>query len=120
MRPSPVFVVRYAGFIFWEVLSGTVEVAMDAFTPGQGATPMIVEYPLRCNTDAEVAIMASSITITPGTITLGIAPALDHTPATLFVHSMYSSNREELIESLHTMESKLLRASRGSAAKDAS
>jgi multicomponent Na+:H+ antiporter subunit E len=120
MSPSPLSMLRYSGFIFWEVLSGTVQVAMDAFTPGQGATPMIVEYPLRCDTDAEIAIMASSITITPGTITLGIAPALEHAPATLFVHSMYSSSREELLEELHTMESKLLRATRGSAAEDAS
>lgn len=120
MRPSPVSIVRYAGFIFWEVLSGTLDVAMDAFTPGRGATPMIVEYPLRCDTDAEIAVMASSITITPGTITLGIAPALENAPATLFVQSMYSGSREELVDDLHTMESKLLRASRGSAAKDAS
>ncbi len=113
MRLHPLLGIRYAGFIAWEVVTGTVTVAMDAFTPGKRATPMIVEYPLRGDTDVEIAIMASSITITPGTITIGIAPALEHAPASLFVHSMYSANREELLGDLHTMESKLLSATRG-------
>ncbi len=113
MRLHPLSTIRYAGFIAWEVVTGTATVAIDAFTPGKKATPMIVEYPLRCSTDAEITIMASSITITPGTITVGIAPALDHAPASLFVHSMYSGSREELLAELHVMESKLLRATRG-------
>ncbi|MGB3259048.1 MAG: Na+/H+ antiporter subunit E [Ornithinimicrobium sp.] len=113
MRVHPLSSLRYAGFIAWEVVTGTVTVALDAFTPGKNATPMIVEYPLRCDTDSEITIMASSITITPGTITIGIAPALNHAPASLFVHSMYSSSRAELLDELHVMESKLLRATRG-------
>lgn len=117
MRLHPLSSIRYAGFIAWEVVTGTVTVAIDAFTPGKNATPMIVEYPLRCDTDAEITIMASSITITPGTITLGIAPALDHAPASLFVHSMYSGSRDELLDELHVMESRLLMATRGGSAE---
>lgn len=113
MRLHPLLSVRYAGFIAWEVVTGTVMVGLDAFTPGKNATPMIVEYPLRCDTDVEITIMASSITITPGTITIGIAPALAHAPASLFVHSMYSGSRDELLSDLHEMESKLLAATRG-------
>lgn len=112
MRLNPLPSIGYAGFIAWEVIAGTVTVAVDVLTPGKGATPMIVEFPLRCQSDAEITIMASSITITPGTITLGIAPAMAHAPASLFVHSMYSSSRQELLDDLTTMESKLLRASR--------
>ncbi|CAN5448403.1 hypothetical protein BH23ACT6_BH23ACT6_03740 [soil metagenome] len=113
MKFHPLSGIRYAGFIAWEVVAGTVTVGLDAFTPGKNATPMIVEYPLRCATDVEITFMASSITITPGTITIGVAPALEHAPATLFVHSMYSSSREELLDELHVMESKLLMATRG-------
>lgn len=120
MRLHPLLAVRYAGFIAWEVVAGTVTVGLDAFTPGKNATPMIVEYPLRCDTDVEITIMASSITITPGTITIGIAPALAHAPASLFVHSMYSGSRDELLTELHEMESKLLAATRGNTAGNAS
>lgn len=119
MRLHPLSTLLYAGFIAREVLAGTVTVAVDAFTPGKGATPMIVEFPLRCDTDVEITIMASSITITPGTITIGIAPALAHAPASLFVHSMYSSNRQELLDELADMEARLLKATRGGASTSA-
>ncbi|MGI8946493.1 MAG: Na+/H+ antiporter subunit E [Ornithinimicrobium sp.] len=109
----PLNAVRYFGFITWEVLSGAVTVAVDAFTPGKGATPMIVELPLRCTTDFEVTTMASSITITPGTITVGITPATGPAPATLFVHSMYVAEREDVLEGLHDMERRLLLMTRG-------
>lgn len=118
MRLNPLPSIGYAGFIAWEVVVGTITVAVDAFTPGKNATPMIVEFPLRCETDAEITIMASSITITPGTITIGIAPAMAHAPASLFVHSMYSTNRQELLDELNEMESRLLRATRSGALPD--
>ena len=35
--------------------------------------PAIVEFPLRCRSDLEISVLASSITITPGTMVLGIA-----------------------------------------------
>ncbi|MGB3829664.1 MAG: Na+/H+ antiporter subunit E [Ornithinimicrobium sp.] len=120
MSLHPISTIRYAGFIAWEVVTGTATVALDAFTPGKNATPMIVEFPLRCDTDVEIAVMASSITITPGTITIGIAPALDHAPASLFVHSMYSGSRAELLDELRVMESKLLSATRGARAERSS
>lgn len=105
--------LRYAGFITWEVLAGAVTVAIDAFTPGRGTTPMIVELPLRCATDFEITTMASSITITPGTITVGITPATGPAPASLFVHSMYTEEREQVLAGLHDMERRLLLMTRG-------
>lgn len=105
--------LKYAGFITWEVLAGGVTVAVDAFTPGKNVTPMIVELPLRCATDFEVTTMASSITITPGTITVGITPATGPAPATLFVHSMYTAEREKVLEGLYDMERRLLLMTRG-------
>ena len=58
--------------------------------------------------------MASSITITPGTLTVGIAPAGEHTPPTLYVHSMYTPDRAATIAGLRDMEQRLLRMTRGS------
>lgn len=109
----PVHTLSYAGYLTWEVVVGALVVARDAFTPGRGTTPMIVELPLACDTDLEITLMASSITITPGTLTLGIAPAGDDQPATLYVHSMYTAERADTIASLRDMERRLLRVTRG-------
>jgi multicomponent Na+:H+ antiporter subunit E len=110
----PVHGLSYFVFITREIVSGALTLAVDAFTPGSKVTPMIVEYPLECSTDSEITLMASSITITPGTLTVGIAPAGEHTPPTLYVHSMYTADRADTIAGLRDMEQRLLRMTRGS------
>lgn len=110
---SPVHALSYTGYIVAEVISGAVTVARDVLTPGLDVSPAIVELPLHCETDLEVALMASSITITPGTVTLGISPAVDDRPPTLFVHALYGHDAAELVEGLRDMEHRLLRMTRG-------
>jgi multicomponent Na+:H+ antiporter subunit E len=109
----PLFAIRYAGFITRELVVGTVRVAVDAFTPGTDSTPAIVEFPLRCRTDLEVTLMTSSITITPGTLVIGIAAGQEGTPATIFVHHMFSGGREDTVGGLKDMEDRLLLMTRG-------
>lgn len=109
----PWHILRYAVWLFTEILSGTTDVARDTLTPGRSSRPQILEFPLRCETDVEITVMASSITITPGTLTLGIAPAGSDRPATLFVHALYA---DDLAAELREMETRLLRATRGKGA----
>ncbi len=110
----PLHTLSYVGFITREIVAGALTLAADALTPGSRVTPMIVEYPLECSTDSEITLMASSITITPGTLTVGIAPATEHGPPTLYVHSMYTPDRAATMAGLRDMEQRLLRATRGS------
>lgn len=110
----PVHALSYFVFITREIVSGALVLAADVLTPGSKVTPMIVEYPLECSTDSEITLMASSITITPGTLTVGIAPAGEHTPPTLYVHSMYAPDRAATMAGLRDMEQRLLRMTRGS------
>lgn len=109
----PWFGLRYAGYLTYEVVTATLRVARDVMTPGLSVDPAIVEYPLQCETDLEITVMASSITITPGTLTVGIAPAGPRSPATLYVHGMYAPDRDTLLAELREMEDKLLLATRG-------
>ncbi|NLI18145.1 MAG: Na+/H+ antiporter subunit E [Actinomycetales bacterium] len=108
----PWYAVRYVAFITRELWVGAFRVAVEAFTPGI-ATPAIVEYPLRCRTDLEVTFMTSSITITPGTLVLGIAAGTDDVPPTIFVHSMFGKGRAEVVAGLRDMEDRLLLMTRG-------
>lgn len=109
----PWHAVRYVGFIAVELVKGASAIAVDVLTPGEGTSPAIVELPLRCESDLEITVMASSITITPGTLVLGTAAARGDRPATLLVHAMYARSREEVVADLRDMESRLLRATRG-------
>lgn len=107
------YLLSYLLFIGREVLKGSWLIVKDALTPGHDATPAIVELPLHCRSDLEVTAMASSITITPGTLVVGTAAAADDdgTP-TLFVHSLYGRGPAEILEGLRDMESRLLKVTR--------
>jgi multicomponent Na+:H+ antiporter subunit E len=105
--------VAYVVWLTWQVISLSVRLGRDVFTPGLDITPRIVRLPLRCTTDLEVTLLASSITITPGTLVLGIAPAADGAPRALFVQALYGADGDEVMAGLTDMESRLLRMTRG-------
>lgn len=110
----PWHALRYAVFIGGEVLAGSARVVRAAWGPDT-IRPAVIEYPLRCHTDIEVTTMASSITITPGTLVVGIAHATAEAPVTLFVHSMFDPDRGSVVAGLRDMEDRLLRMTRGRA-----
>ncbi|MBM6547227.1 Na+/H+ antiporter subunit E [Janibacter sp. YIM B02568] len=105
--------LSYLAFIAVELHRGAFQLAVDIATPGSSRAPALVELPLRCRTDLEISALASSITITPGTLVVGTAAARGDTPPTLFVHCLYGRDIDEVVEGLRDMESRLLRATRG-------
>lgn len=107
------YTLRYAVYLVTEILTSSLRVAGSVLTPRVRWTPAIIELPLRCRTDLEITTMASSITLTPGTLTLGIAPAGPDHPPTLFVHALYGADLAAVHESLEDMERRLLLATRG-------
>lgn len=107
------YALRYVTYILIEVVRGSLRVAGAAIGARPASTPAIVELPLRCRSDLEVTLMASSITITPGTLVLGTAAATATEPPTLFVHSLFGRDRQEILAGLIDMEDRLLQVTRG-------
>ncbi|MDN6530432.1 MAG: Na+/H+ antiporter subunit E, partial [Brevibacterium sp.] len=91
--------VSYVCFIEWAIIVGSLTVASRLFRAHrQYANPMIVEVPLRCVTDLEVTLFASSITITPGTLVAAIASGPSSQPPVLFVHALFEDSEESALE----------------------
>ncbi len=110
------YAVSYALYVIREVVKGSWQVARAALRPGPLlSTPAIIELPLGCRTDLEVTALASSITITPGTLVVGTAAAAGERPATLFVHALFADGRADVVAGLRDMEARLLRVTRGGA-----
>lgn len=107
--------IVYLAWLGKEIISGTLDVVFNLFKTGDYGKPMIVEVPMRCVTDVEITLFASSITITPGTLVVATGPGTATAPPTLFVHSMFGESEEEVLEGLFDMESRLLRTLRGRA-----
>lgn len=105
--------LAYLAWMTWQVVSLSVHLGRDVLTPGLDITPRIVRHPVGGATDLEVTLFASSITITPGTLVLGIAPPVGDAPRTLYVHAMYGADEVEVLRGLADMERRLLRMTRG-------
>lgn len=105
--------LSYVLWILVEIVKGSLQLAKGVYSPATRSSPAIVEYPLRATTDVEIIAMASSITITPGTLVVGIAPGTLEERSSLFVHVLFARSREQVMADLREMEDRLLRATRG-------
>lgn len=79
-----------------ELLIANLRLAWEVITPGLNLKPAIIAYPLDAETDAEITLLASLITLTPGTLSMEVSP--DRT--TLFIHALYCDDEEALVKSI--------------------
>lgn len=107
------YTIVYILWLLLEVLKQAAKLAWDVVTPGLEVSPSIVEFPLHATSRLEIAAIESSITITPGTLTIGVYDPRTGGPKSLFVHFLYAHTHEAAIAELEYMERLLLRATRG-------
>lgn len=103
---------RLAAFALWfavQVLRSAWQVLSDILTPGINNTPRVVTIPLASRSDFHVAVIGVLITLTPGTLTLGVMREKDGS-RTFLVHAMYFRNEATALLSLQDMERRMLRA----------
>ncbi len=89
-------VPKTIGFIFYflyEMIAANVQVAYDVITPKYFFKPGIIRYPLEANTDIEINLLSTMISMTPGTLILDIS----EDKRSLFIHVMYLKDREQFI-----------------------
>jgi multicomponent Na+:H+ antiporter subunit E len=100
----------------WAVVHSSAMVARDIVAPSSRLAPGVLVIPLQCRTAVEVSLFSGLITLTPGTLVVGVHPSLRE----LWVHGMYARDPEVLRADLLATEARVLRALRGSRALAAS
>lgn len=86
---------RLPGFLLyvgWEVLLANVRLVRVVLAPLARLRPVIVAVPLTVDREAEVAMLANLITLTPGTLTLKVTADR----RTLYVHALGVDDPEAL------------------------
>jgi multicomponent Na+:H+ antiporter subunit E len=78
-------VVRFAGFFIWQLVLANLRVTYEILTPAHTMRPAVVAVPLDVTRPAAVTLLANLITLTPGTLSLDVAPD----GQTLYVHAMH-------------------------------
>lgn len=87
--------LQLTGFLLFfakGVVVANLRVAAAVLAPAGRLRPAIVAVPLTVDREAEVALLASLITLTPGTLVLEVSPDR----RTLYVHAMATEGPEEL------------------------
>ncbi|ELY66849.1 Na+/H+ antiporter subunit E [Natrinema versiforme] len=90
----------YLGAFIWELLRANLDVAYRVLSPGMPIEPEVILVPLRVESDIAITVIANSITITPGTVTLDYD---DETNA-LYVHGVNGRDPEAIAEPIRTWE----------------
>ncbi len=85
-------------YFLWELVLANLRVAYDVMAPRafQMMKPGIIGVPLDAETDVEIWLLATMITLTPGTLSLD----LSSDRRTLYVHGMYVADRELFIRGI--------------------
>lgn len=123
LRPTrfrPLWALRYVVTLGWQLLVSNIRLASEILTPGDGTHTAIIAIPIRGGSDAVVNLVANSITLTPGTMTIdvkrhdvesrsdgGVDCGLG---ATLYVHCIYSEDVEALRHDVLRLEALALQA----------
>ena len=100
--------ISWFGYLTWQIVLGSWNVMSAAWSPRPFGSPAIVEYRMRAVTDLEIAMFTSAITITPGTLVVGVCAGDDEDPPSVFVHSLFVSDRSSIATGLSELEWHLL------------
>jgi multicomponent Na+:H+ antiporter subunit E len=69
-----------------DTVKGGCLLAWDVITPQDLSAPRIIDYGLLARTDAEIAILACMVSVTPGTLSLEVSPDRRR----LHIHALYA------------------------------
>jgi multicomponent Na+:H+ antiporter subunit E len=89
-------VAGFALFYLRELVLANLKVAYDVLTPGYHMRPAVIAIPLDAKTDAEIALLANLITLTPGTLSLDVSSDRRF----LYIHAMYVGDVEAFRRSI--------------------
>ncbi|QMV86308.1 monovalent cation/H+ antiporter subunit E [Corynebacterium hindlerae] len=93
---------KFIPWLIGQIIVGGLVIVRSAFSGSTGFKPVIVSYPLRITSDRDIFWFSSCITITPGTLSLGIRGDR------LLVHAVYGADPGEVLAGLADMEERLV------------
>ncbi|MEM9281194.1 MAG: Na+/H+ antiporter subunit E [Verrucomicrobiota bacterium] len=82
--------IRYSFWLLWQIVVANFHLIRLAFGPREAVQPQIVKFDTNLRSDFEKFLLATSITLTPGTVTIKIVGN------TYYVHSISDTAAESL------------------------
>lgn len=89
----PLKSLRYALMVVGDIIVANFEVALLVIGPNKKLQPAFIAVPLDIKYELPITILASSVSLTPGTVSAEISEDKQW----LYVHVLHMTNKEELI-----------------------
>lgn len=102
----PIHVARFAAYFLYKLVESTVVVARTIISPKDAVHTGIVAVPLLGCSDAMATLIADTISLTPGTLTLEVR----RDPLVLFVHALDVRDVEQVRADVRKLEVLAVRA----------
>jgi multicomponent Na+:H+ antiporter subunit E len=98
-------VLGFVLYFFAQMVKANLQVAYDVMTPRYFMKPGIVRYPMDARTELEINLLATMISLTPGTLIMD----LSEDKKIVYIHVMYLNDPEVFINEMKTgLERRLL------------
>lgn len=103
----------FIGYVLWAIVVSNLSLAKLVLQPRPRLDPGIIAVPLTVSTGLEITILATVITLTPGTISVDLGRNAQREQV-LYVHNLTVGDPEAFRQSVkNTFERLLLRVTRG-------
>lgn len=96
----PLAAVRYLGYALWALVRSSAGVVLAVIGPADAIDQGIVEVPLRTRSVGIATLVANTVSLTPGTLTL----ELRREPPSLFVHVLQLTSIDEVVAEVRKLE----------------
>ncbi|EPE63371.1 na(+)/H(+) antiporter subunit E [Exiguobacterium sp. S17] len=80
-----------------ELIKSNIDVVKVLLSPKLNIEPGIIEVPTQLKSDWELTLLASLISLTPGTLSMDFS----EDKKSIFVHSIHVPNKEQMIREIH-------------------
>lgn len=105
-RISVVGLVVFTGHVLWQLVRSNLELAWEIITPTNTIAVGTIDVPLRSSSPIVAMAVSNVITLTPGTVTVGIGDA----PMTLTIGVLHLHEPDELIAAVRRTEALAIKA----------
>jgi multicomponent K+:H+ antiporter subunit E len=100
--PEPVYlgrvptIVRFLGTVLWDIVVASFTVAHLTLGPTSRLRPRFVRIPVSLPDDFALTALASTISLTPGTVSAELAPDREH----ILIHALDVDDEEALVRTI--------------------
>jgi multicomponent Na+:H+ antiporter subunit E len=88
--------LRLTLFFLRQLIVSAIQVAMLVLRPRLALRPAIIRYPLTVPSDAEIALLANMITLTPGTLSIDVSPDRKW----LYIHCLDTADAQAVADAI--------------------